>query len=111
MQGIRLDQYAAQIQFAEQLPEHRPLVVLAGGIAGLTDRHTKGCRIERDLGDERGSPAGGGLDGTSERLAVAYQLIKIACTSWDLGDRPVADRRAEGGRRSSSPSASVNTLW
>jgi len=36
MQGIRLDHYAAQIQFAEELPEHRPLVVLASGIASLT---------------------------------------------------------------------------
>ena len=35
MQGIRLNEYAAQIQLAEQLPEHRPLVVFAGGVTSL----------------------------------------------------------------------------
>jgi hypothetical protein len=29
MQGIRLNEYALEIQLAEQLPEHRPLVVFA----------------------------------------------------------------------------------
>ena len=35
MERVRLDQHALQIQFAEQLPQHCPLVVLAGGVAGL----------------------------------------------------------------------------
>jgi hypothetical protein len=32
MQGIRLDQHTLQIQLTEQLLEHCPLVVLAGGV-------------------------------------------------------------------------------
>jgi hypothetical protein len=35
MQGIRLDQNALEIQLSEELFEHRPLVVFAGGVAGL----------------------------------------------------------------------------
>ena len=97
MERIRLNEHALKIQFTEELAQHRPLVILARGIACLADRYAQGSRVERHLGDERGSPAGSGLDGTSQRLAVADQLIKIACTSWDLGDRPVADRGAEGG--------------
>lgn len=35
LHGIGLDQHAVQIQPPRQLPEHRPLVVLAGGAADL----------------------------------------------------------------------------
>jgi hypothetical protein len=45
-----------------ELPQNRSLVVLASGVAGLTDRHTQGCGIERHLGNERGAAAGCGLD-------------------------------------------------
>ena len=96
MERVRLDQNALQIQLAEQLPQHRSLVVLTGGVAGLTDRHAQGCRIQRDLVNERGSPTGGGLNGAPERLAVTHQLIEILCTTWDLGDRPVTDRSTQG---------------
>ncbi len=51
MERVRLDQHAAQIQLAEQLPQHRPLVIFASGVAGLADRHTEGSRIQRDLGN------------------------------------------------------------
>lgn len=42
MKRIRLDQHALEIQLAEQLPQHRPLVVVAGGVASLADGHAKG---------------------------------------------------------------------
>jgi hypothetical protein len=35
VKGIRLDQHTVQIQLAEQLLEHRPLVIRARGVAGL----------------------------------------------------------------------------
>jgi hypothetical protein len=78
VQGIRLDQHALKIQLAEQLLEHGPLVVLAGGVAGLADRHAQGCRIQRHLGNERRAAAGGGLDRAPQRLAVTHQLVEIA---------------------------------
>jgi hypothetical protein len=40
MQGILLDQQAFQIQLAKELPRHRTLVVLTGGLAGMPDRHS-----------------------------------------------------------------------
>jgi hypothetical protein len=49
MRGIRLDQHTLQIQLPEELLEYSPLMVFARGIAGLSDRHTKGGRIKRDL--------------------------------------------------------------
>ena len=96
MQGIRLDQHALQIQLPKQLPEHRPLVVLAGGAAGLADGYAQGGGVERHLGNERGAAASRGLDRATQRLAVADQLIKIRCATRDLGDRPVTDRGAQG---------------
>jgi hypothetical protein len=36
MECVSLDQHAIEIQLAEQLPQHRPFVVFAGGVAGLT---------------------------------------------------------------------------
>jgi hypothetical protein len=68
MQGIRLYQHALQIQLAEEVPQHGPLMVLAGGVAGLADRHAQGCRVQRHLGNERGSPTGGGLNGARSVL-------------------------------------------
>ena len=41
-QGIRLDQHALQIQFAEELPQHRPVMFLAGGVAALAVRYSQG---------------------------------------------------------------------
>jgi len=52
MQGIRLDQNALKIQLAKKLPQHRPFVVLPGGVAGLTDGHAQGGGVQRDLGNE-----------------------------------------------------------
>jgi len=37
MESVRLDESA--LQLAEQLPQHRALVVIAGGVAGLADGH------------------------------------------------------------------------
>ncbi|WP_255095321.1 hypothetical protein [Synechococcus sp. J7-Johnson] len=39
MERIRLNQHAVKIQLPEQLPQQRTLMVLAGGVAGLRDRH------------------------------------------------------------------------
>ena len=96
MERVRLDQQALQIQFTEQLPQHSSFMVFAGGVAGLADRHTQSGRIQRHLGNERGSPTGGGLNGAPERLAVTHELIEIRCTAWDLGDHPVTDRSTQG---------------
>lgn len=52
MQGIRLDQHALKFQLAEQLPQHCPLMIFAGGVSGLTVRHAKGGGVQRDQGDE-----------------------------------------------------------
>ena len=52
MQRIRLDQHALKIQVPKQLLEDRPLMVLTGGLAGLSNRHTHGRRIQRHLSDE-----------------------------------------------------------
>ena len=95
MERIRLDQHTLEIQLAEQLPQHRPLVVFAGGVAGLADRHAQGGRIQRDLSNERRTPAGRGLDRTPQCFAVTDQLVEIHCAAWDLGHRPVTDRRAQ----------------
>ncbi len=110
-----------------QLPQHRPLVFLSGGVAGLADGHTEGGGVQRELGNERGAPAGGGLDRTPQGFAVTHQLIETCCATRDLGDRPVTDRGAQGwhahlledvaergirgGRRSSTPNAAVSTAW
>jgi hypothetical protein len=40
MERVRLDQHALEIQLAKQLPQLRTLMVFAGGVAGLADRHT-----------------------------------------------------------------------
>ena len=77
MERIRLDQHTLEIQLAEQLPQHRPLVVFAGGVAGLADRHTEGGGVQGDLGNERGAPAGCGLDRTPQGFAVTHQLVEI----------------------------------
>jgi hypothetical protein len=53
MECVSLDQHAIEIQLAEQLPQHRPFVVFAGGVAGLTDRHAQRRGIQRDLSYER----------------------------------------------------------
>lgn len=86
MQGICLDQHALKIQLAKQLFEYGLLVVLIGTVAGMADHHDQVCRVQRHLGDECGSPTGGGLNGAPEPLAFTHQLIEIRCTTWDLGD-------------------------
>jgi hypothetical protein len=95
VERICLDQHAFETQLSEELFEHGPLVVLAGGVAGLADGYAQGGGVERHLGNECRTATGGGLDRAPQRLAVTHQLIKIGCTTWDLGDRPVADRSAE----------------
>jgi hypothetical protein len=95
MERIRLDEHALQIQFAEELAQHRPLVVSTGSVAGLADDHTQGGRIQRDLGNERGTATGGWFDRTPQGFAVTHQLIEIRCATRDLGDCPVTDRRAQ----------------
>ena len=51
VQGIRLDQHPFQIQLAEELPQHGPIMVFAGGVAGLTNRYAQGYRVQRHLGN------------------------------------------------------------
>ena len=122
MERVRPDQHALQIQLAKELPQHRPLLVLTSGVAGLTDRHAKGGGVRRDLGNERRPASGGGLDRAPQGLAVTHQLIEIRCTAWDLGDRQVTDGStqgrhihlveevAEGGIRRRTPEVVVQRL-
>lgn len=95
MERIRLDQHTLKIELAEQLAQHRPLVAFAGGVASLADRHAQSGGVQRDLGNERRSTTGCGLNRASQGLTVTDQLIEIRCFVWDLGNRPVTDRRAE----------------
>jgi len=95
MERIRLDQHALQIQFAKQLPQHRSLMVFAGGVAGLADRHPKGSRVEHHLGNERRASTGGGLNRAPQCLAITDQLLKIRCAIRDLSDRPLTDGGAQ----------------
>ena len=95
MERVGLDQHTVQVKFAEQLPEHRPLVVHTGGIAGLADGHSQGGLVQRHLGNERRAATRRGLNRATQRFAITHKLIEIHCTTWDLGDRPVTDRRAE----------------
>ena len=95
MERVRLDQHALQIQLAEQLPQHCPLMVFASGIASLADRQPQGSRVQRHLGNERRPASGGGLEGAPKRLAITDQLFEISCTTCGQGDRSVADRRAK----------------
>ena len=53
MKRVGLDHHTLEIQLAEELPQHGPLMVFAGGVAGLTDRYAQGCRVQRHLGNER----------------------------------------------------------
>ena len=95
MECVGLDHHTLEIQLAKQLPQNRPLMVFAGGVAGLADRHTQSGRIQRDLGNERRPATYGGLNGAPKSLAVTDQLVEITRPTWDLGDGPIADRITE----------------
>ena len=71
-------------------------MIFSCGVAGLGDRHAQGSRIQRHLGDERGSATTGGLNRTSQGLAITDQLIEIAWPAWNLSDRPITDGGADG---------------
>ena len=51
MERVRLDQDTLEVQLAEELAQHCPLMVAGCGVAGLADRHTEGGRIQRHLGN------------------------------------------------------------
>lgn len=53
------------------------------------------CRIQHHLGNECSATAGSGLNRVYRRLTVTDHLIEISCATRDLGDGPVADRRAQ----------------
>ena len=112
MESICRYQNALTIQHTEVRFEHRPLVVLAGDVEGLADGDAQGCRVQRHLSNERRPPTGGGLDRASQRLTVTDELLEIGCTTWDLGDRPVADGSAESRHvHLVEEVAEVRTLW
>ncbi len=95
MERVSLNEHALEIQLADQLPQHRPLMVFAGGVASLADRRTEGGEVQRDLSNERGAPSGRGRDRNPQGFAVTHQLIEIGCAPMDLGDSPVTDRCAQ----------------
>ena len=94
--GIRLEENTLEIELSEQLLEQGTLVVVTGGVAGLSDRHSQGCGVQRHLGDKRGTAATGGLDRAAKGFAITDQLIEIICPTWDLSDRPVTNGSADG---------------
>ena len=96
MERIRLDEYTLEIELPEQLLEHCTLVVVTGGVASLSDGHAQGSGIQRHLGDERGSATTGGLNRTSQGLAITDQLIEIACPACNLSNRPITDGGTDG---------------
>jgi len=50
-------------QLAKQLPQQRPFVVFAGGVAGLADRHAQSGRIQRARArDAEPPPAVGSIE-------------------------------------------------
>ena len=53
-------------------------------------------RLQRHLGDERGTATTGGLNRAAKGLAVTDQLIKIACPIRDLSDAPIPDGGTDG---------------
>ena len=53
MERVRLDKHALQIQLAEQAPQRCPLMIFAGGIAGLADGYAQYRGVQRDLSNER----------------------------------------------------------
>ena len=78
MQGIRLNEYALKIQLAKELPQHRPFVVLPGGVAGLTDGHTQGGGVQRDLSNECRAAAG----------SIELRMVLPLHTSWSRSLAP-----------------------
>jgi hypothetical protein len=95
VERIRLDEHTLEIELTKQLLEHGTLVILSCCVAGLSDRHAQSSGVQRHLGDEGGTAATGGFNLTSQGLAVTDELIEIACPTWDLGDRPIADGGAD----------------
>lgn len=63
----------------------------------MRDRHARASGVQRYLGNECKSLAGGGLDRPTQGPAVTHQLIEINCNIWDLSDRLVPDGAANGG--------------
>jgi hypothetical protein len=91
MERDSLDENTLEIQLTEELPWHRPLMVFAGGIAGMADRQTERGYIHSDLGNKDRATTASRLDRAAQGLAVTDQLIKIRCATVDLGYRPVTD--------------------
>ena len=97
MHGIRLDEQALQIQLAQQLFEHSPLIFFPGGIAGLADRQTQRRRaLARYLGNKRRLATCCGFDRAAQVSTIADELVESLCATGDLGDSPITDGCAEG---------------
>ncbi len=62
MERVRLDEHTLEIQLAKQLPQHRPLVVFAGGVARLDDGHAQRGGVQSDLSNESRATTSGGDD-------------------------------------------------
>lgn len=85
VKDIRLIQNTFQIQLPKQLPENRPQVVLAGGVAGLlvairfceAYASAHGSEVDRHLERYRRTATGGRLNRFSQGLAVADQLLEM----------------------------------
>ena len=49
MERIRLDEHTLEIELPKQLLEHSSFVVLAGRVAGLSDRYTQSSGVKSHL--------------------------------------------------------------
>jgi len=96
VERTRLDKCTLEIELPEKHLEHCTHEVVTGGVASLSDGHAQGSEIQRHLGDERGSATTGGLNRTSQGLAITDQLIEIACPTWNLSNRPITDGGTDG---------------
>ena len=99
VQGIRLDQHPFQIQLAEELPQHGPLMVFVGGVAGLVIATPKAAEYSVIWAMTTDPPC---EVGSKEPRGVLPS--QISCATSDLGDGRVADRRTE-------QRAATSTCW
>ena len=80
VQGIRLDQHTLQLQLPKQLPQHCLLIVLAGGMVKLTDRHAQGCGVRLYLSHQRRATTAVGL--------IEPRRVLASHTSWSRTAAP-----------------------
>jgi hypothetical protein len=75
VQGIRLHQYVAELDAAEEALERSLLAALVSGIGGLGNGHAQRLGIQTHLGNERRCGTRFLIDRAAQRLAIAHQGV------------------------------------